>query len=81
MVLDPEGALLTRIWCLYEVWQSIKAGDKLRVLLYGLHLDEVEKVGMAVWWWGGGGKGYREEWRGVRGRPVDAPKKRLEQTF
>ncbi|GFR47675.1 hypothetical protein Agub_g9420, partial [Astrephomene gubernaculifera] len=26
MVLDAEGTVLTRIWCLYEAWQSMKAG-------------------------------------------------------
>ena len=51
MVLDPEGSLLTRIWCLYEAWQSSKAGDnKLRMLSYGLDFKKLEKVGIEGWW-------------------------------
>ncbi|GIL87932.1 hypothetical protein Vretimale_6273 [Volvox reticuliferus] len=45
MVLDGEGTALTRIWCLYEAWQTYKAGPgKIQLLSYGLDYDELKKV-------------------------------------
>ena len=45
MVLDEEGAILTRIWCLYEAWQtSIKSKEALVLMTYGIKIEPLEKV-------------------------------------
>ena len=46
MVLDEEGEILTRIWCLYEAWQtSIKSNEALVLMSYGIDIDPLEQVG------------------------------------
>ena len=45
MVLDEEGAILTRIWCLYEAWQtSIKSKEALVLMSYGIEFESLDKV-------------------------------------
>lgn len=40
LCLDEEGLVLSRIWCLYEIWKTLeqKDGSKLRILM--IKLDE-----------------------------------------
>ncbi|KAG1677967.1 hypothetical protein FOA52_001385 [Chlamydomonas sp. UWO 241] len=45
MVLDSDGKLLTRIWCLYEAWQAGRKGPgSLLLLSYGIDLDPLKQV-------------------------------------
>ena len=45
MVIDDRGAVLTRIWCLYEAWHTAKKGKgKLVMLAYGVEFEPLEKV-------------------------------------
>jgi hypothetical protein len=45
MILDKEGSVLTRIWCLFEAWHTGKKGPgTLRLLSYGLKWSAVQKV-------------------------------------
>ncbi|GIM13817.1 hypothetical protein Vretimale_16879, partial [Volvox reticuliferus] len=45
MVLDRHGLVFSRIWCLYEAWQTSRAGpSKLRLLSYGAEIDSLEKI-------------------------------------
>ena len=45
MILDKEGSVLTRIWCLFEAWHTGKKGPgNLRLLSYGLKWTAVQKV-------------------------------------
>ncbi|KAG2485797.1 hypothetical protein HYH03_015508 [Edaphochlamys debaryana] len=46
LVLDAAGLVLTRIWCLYEIWQTVRRwGPKgLRVLSGTLRRDELAAV-------------------------------------
>ncbi|GLI64287.1 hypothetical protein VaNZ11_007468 [Volvox africanus] len=46
MVLDAEGSILSRFWCLYEAWLAGTSGpEKLRLLSYGIILtDGLQKV-------------------------------------
>ena len=52
MVIDDKGAVLTRIWCLYEAWQTSRKGRGALVMLsYGIEFRPLEKVRRCV---GGG---------------------------
>ena len=52
MVLDEEGAILTRIWCLYEAWKTSSKGREALVLMsYGIDFEPLEKVRMSVVCW------------------------------
>ena len=57
MVLDPQGAILTRIWCLYEAWQTSRKGandsvalnrnegnSALVLMSYGIELEPLKDV-------------------------------------
>ena len=45
MVLDNEGFVLTRIWCLFEAWHSGKKGkNALKLLAYGVMWEQLGKV-------------------------------------
>ena len=45
MVIDDKGAVLTRIWCLYEAWQTSRKGRGALVMLsYGIEFRPLEKV-------------------------------------
>ncbi|GFR50272.1 hypothetical protein Agub_g12459 [Astrephomene gubernaculifera] len=46
LVLDGDGQVLTRIWCLYEIWQTVRQrGAKgLRVLAGQLHHTHLARV-------------------------------------
>ena len=45
MVLDNEGSVLTRIWCLFEAWHTGKKGkDALKLLAYGVKWEQLERV-------------------------------------
>ena len=40
MILDKEGSVLTRIWCLFEAWHTGKKGSgALRLLCYGVDFN------------------------------------------
>ncbi len=46
MVLDPKGLILTRIWCLFEVWHSTRTGaSKLSILSYDQDVDWIKVMG------------------------------------
>lgn len=52
MVLDQVGAVLTRIWCLYEAWQTSCKGKGKRIMLtYGVDIDPLRKVRHIVHVW------------------------------
>ena len=50
MVLDVQGSLLKRIWCLFEAWHSglkeenAQSGPKLLMLCYNIDLPTLVKV-------------------------------------
>ncbi|GLI71003.1 hypothetical protein VaNZ11_016119 [Volvox africanus] len=46
LCLDDKGLVLTRIWCLYEIWNTILAGGppKLAVLGYDVNQDAFKEV-------------------------------------
>ena len=45
MILDREGSVLSRIWCLYEAWHTGKKGkDALKLMAYGVSWEQLEKV-------------------------------------
>ncbi|KAG1668517.1 hypothetical protein FOA52_012111 [Chlamydomonas sp. UWO 241] len=45
MVVDQAGAVLTRIWCLYEAWQAGRNGPgRLALLSYGTDFESLRKV-------------------------------------
>ena len=49
MVIDDKGAVLTRIWCLYEAWQTSRKGRGALVMLsYGIEFRPLEKVRWGV---------------------------------
>ncbi len=45
-MLDRSGQVLTRIWCLYEIWQTVRRrGTRaLRVLAAALDVGELRRV-------------------------------------
>ena len=44
MVLDEQGSVLTRIWCLYEAWQTSLKGRDLVILSYGIDVNALIEV-------------------------------------
>ncbi|KAG1655308.1 hypothetical protein FOA52_007965 [Chlamydomonas sp. UWO 241] len=45
MCLDHKGAVLTRIWCLYEAWQSQRKGrGRLVIMSYDIKLEPLQQV-------------------------------------
>ena len=45
MVLDEEGSILTRVWCLYEAWKScLKGREALVMMSYDVEFEKLEKV-------------------------------------
>jgi len=49
MVLDFKGLVLSRIWCLYEAWNTWRKGrGGLRLLAYGVRWEALEKVFLDV---------------------------------
>lgn len=45
LVLDKDGTVLQRIWCLYEAWQACRAGPgKLRLLASDIELTNLREV-------------------------------------
>ncbi|GLC44943.1 WD repeat-containing protein 49 [Pleodorina starrii] len=46
LCLDDKGLVLTRIWCLYEIWNTVLAGGppKLAVLGYDVNQDAFKEV-------------------------------------
>jgi hypothetical protein len=49
LCMDPNGLVLTRAWCLYEIWNTVtvKGPMRLRILMAGLDMERIRDVSVA----------------------------------